>query len=166
MPRFGVRLGATLLLLAQSACLYSFVGGGLPDHIDTVAVLPFDNDTPVSVIPREVLDALRPEIESRLGLRSVAETRADAIVRGRIVRYDPDIPVAYSADPNQQVAARRRLEIAVDVEILDQTTGKPLWSRRGLVTQGDYDERQEAEGRRQAIEKLVRDIIEGAQSQW
>src|ERR687895_163121 len=79
MRRFGVRLGLVVLLV-QSACLYSFVGGGLPDHIDTVAVLPFDNDTPLSVIPRELLDALRPDIESRLGLRSVAEARADAIV--------------------------------------------------------------------------------------
>jgi hypothetical protein len=32
--------------------------------------------------------------------------------------------------------------------------------------QGDYDERQEPEGRRRAIERLVREIIEGAQSQW
>ncbi len=165
MRRFGVRLGLVALLL-QSACLYGFAGGGLPDHIDTVAVLPFDNDTPVSVIPRELLDALRPDIESRLGLRSVAEARADAIVRGRITRYDPDIPIAYSADPNRQTAARRRLEIAVDVEFLDQTTGKTLWQRRGLVAQGDYDERQEDDGRRRAIEQLVRDIIDGAQSQW
>jgi hypothetical protein len=164
MRRSGVRL--SIVLLAQAACLYGFAGGGLPDHIDTVAVLPFDNDTPVSVLPRELLDALRPDIESRLGVRSVAEARADAIVRGRIIRYDPDIPVAYSADPNQQVSARRRLEIAIDVEILDQTTGKTLYTRRGLVAQGDYDEREEAEGRRTAIEKLVRDIIEGAQSQW
>lgn len=164
MRRSGVRLWP--LVLAQSACLYGLVGGGLPDHIDTVAVLPFDNDTPVSVIPRELLEALRPDIESRLGLRSVAEARADAIVRGRIIRYDPDIPVAYSADPNQQTSARRRLEIAVDVEILDQTTGKTLWNRRGLVAQGDYDEREEADGRRRAIERIVRDIIEGAQSQW
>jgi hypothetical protein len=165
MRRFGVRL-CLVALLAQTACLYGFVGGGLPDHINTVAVLPFDNDTPVSVIPRELLDALRPDIESRLGLRSVGETRADAIVRGRIVRYDPDIPIAYSADPNQQTAARRRLEIAIDVEILDQRTGKTLWQQRGLTAQGDYDERQEDDGRRRAIELLVRDIIEGAQSQW
>jgi hypothetical protein len=165
MRRSGVRLLA--LALGALACFpYSFTGGGLPDHIDTVAVLPFDNDTPVSVLPRELLDALRPDVESRLGLRSVAETRADALVRGRIVRYDPDIPVAYSADPAQQTAARRRLELAVDVEILDQTTGKTLWERRGLVVQGDYDERQEPEGRRRAIERLVREIIEGAQSQW
>jgi len=67
---------------------------------------------------------------------------------------------AAPADPSRVVG------FAVDVEILDQTTGKTLWNRRGLVAQGDYDERQEAEGRRRAIEKLVRDIIEGAQSQW
>jgi lipopolysaccharide assembly LptE-like protein len=165
MRRFGVRL-ALVVLLAQTACLYGFVGGGLPGHIDTVAVLPFDNDTPVSVIPQELHAQLRPGVESRLGLRSAAESRADAVVKGRIVRYDPDIPVAYSADPNQQVAARRRLEIAIDVEILDQTTGKTLFNRRGMVAQGDYDERQEVEGRRRAIEKLVREIVEGAQSQW
>lgn len=153
-------------MLVQAACLYGFVGGGLPGHIDTVAVLPFDNDTPVSVLPQELHSQLRPGVESRLGLRSAAESRADAVVRGRVVRYDPDIPIAYSADPNQQVAARRRLEIAIDVEILDQTTGKTVWNRRGLVAQGDYDERQEAEGRRRAIEKLVREIVEGAQSQW
>ena len=165
MRRSGVRL-ALLVILAQAGCLYSFVGGGLPGHIDTVAVLPFDNDTPVSVLPQELHSQLRPGVESRLGLRSAAESRADAVVRGRVVRYDPDIPVAYSADPNQQVSARRRLEIAIDVEILDQTTGKTIWNRRGLVAQGDYDERQESEGRRRAIEKLVREIVEGAQSQW
>ena len=165
MRPFGVRL-VPLVVLVQAACLYGFVGGGLPDHIDTVAVLPFDNDTPVSVLPQELHSQLRPGVESRLGLRSTAESRADAVVRGRVVRYDPDIPIAYSADPNQQVSARRRLEIAIDVEILDQTTGKTVWNRRGLVAQGDYDERQEVEGRRRAIEKLVREIVEGAQSQW
>src|SRR5687767_16014158 len=106
MPRFGVRLAAGLLLLAQASCLYGLIGGGLPDHIDTVAVLPFDNDTAVSVIARELLDELRPDIESRLGLRSVAEARADAIVRGGIVRYDPENPVAYSSERHQQVATR------------------------------------------------------------
>jgi hypothetical protein len=32
--------------------------------------------------------------------------------------------------------------------------------------EGDYDERAEAAGRTKAIEKLVNDIVEGAQSQW
>jgi hypothetical protein len=58
------------------------------------------------------------------------------------------------------------LQITVDVEILDQTTGKILWQHRGLRAEGEYAERAEPEGRKQAIEKIVNDIVEGAQSQW
>jgi hypothetical protein len=35
-----------------------------------------------------------------------------------------------------------------------------------MTAEGQYNERGEADGRRQAIEKLVNDVIEGAQSQW
>ena len=64
------------------------------------------------------------------------------------------------------MSARRLLQITVDVEILDQTTGKVLWQKKGLRAEGEYAERAEPEGRRQAIQKIVTDIVEGAQSQW
>jgi hypothetical protein len=76
------------------------------------------------------------------------------------------VPVGYSADPRQAVSARRKLQITVDVEILDQTTGKVLWQRKALRAEGEYQERAEPDGRQQAIEKIVNDIVEGAQSQW
>jgi hypothetical protein len=41
-----------------------------------------------------------------------------------------------------------------------------LWQRKGLVEAGDYPEGGEAQGRAQAIKKVVNDVIEGAQSQW
>ncbi|HVP70976.1 MAG TPA: LPS assembly lipoprotein LptE, partial [Gemmatimonadaceae bacterium] len=91
--------------------------------------------------------------------------RADAIVRGRITRYDTGIPVAYSASPTS-TSAQRELRITVDVEILDQVSGKVIWSRKGLVSSGTYAERSEADGRAEAVKKLVNDIIAGAQSQW
>jgi hypothetical protein len=94
------------------------------------------------------------------------ETRADAIVRGTITRYDSDVPIAYSANRNQATSARRKLQIAVDVEIVDQTNGKTLWERKGLSAEGEYAERAEPEGRRQALERIVNDVIDGAQSQW
>ena len=52
------------------------------------------------------------------------------------------------------------------MEILDQKQGKPIWQRSGLVVEGDYDTGQEAQGRERALEKLVTNIVEGAQSQW
>jgi hypothetical protein len=163
MKRFGA-LSVTLLFV--TGCLYGFAGGGLPSHVKTVAVLPFDNETPVPELQREVSEQMRRELQRRLGLRDASESRADAIVRGTILRYDADVPVGFSADPNQATTAQRKLQITVDVEIVDQSTGRTLWQRKGLTADAEYPERGEITGRRQAIEKLVIDVIEGAQSQW
>jgi hypothetical protein len=152
--------------MLATGCLYTFAGGGLPRHVKSAAVLPFDNETPAAELPREINDALRKAFESRLGLRSAPENRAQALVRGTVVKYETDVPVGYSADPARASSARRSLSISIDITIVDQTTGKTLYERKGLVAQGEYAEGTEAEGRRQAIQRLVNDIIEGAQSQW
>lgn len=162
MRRFGV-----LSLSLLSGCLYSLSGGGgLPGHIKTVAVLPFENETANPDIATELNQQLRREFESRLGLREAPEGRAHALVTGTIVRYEPDVPVGFSASPGRATTARRRVQIAIDVRVVDQTTGKTLFERKGLSAEGEYAERAEPTGRRQAIQRVVADIIEGAQSQW
>ena len=157
----------TLSTLALGGCLYGFAGGGLPPSIKTVAVLPFDNQTPEPTLTQEISLAVREAVERRLGLRQSAESQADAVVRGSITRYEPDLPVAYQAGEDRQVnVTRRQVQITMTVEILDQKQGKPLWQRSGLMVKGDYDSGQEAEGRRKALDDLVVNIVEGAQSQW
>jgi hypothetical protein len=54
----------------------------------------------------------------------------------------------------------------VRVEIVDQVEGRTLWQRPSLVVDGEYEPPRETEGRRRALEKLVTDIVNGAQSQW
>ncbi len=162
---FRSNLLAALLVLG-CASPYGFAGGGLPSHVKTVAVTPFENETAASELQRELHEVLRRELRERLGVRDASEAQADAIVRGTIRAYDVDVPVAYSADRNQSVTARRKLQITVDIEIVDQTNGRVLWQRTGLRGEGDYAERAEPEGRRIAINKIVNDIVEGAQSQW
>ena len=160
---------ALLVLVAAAACRlspYHFAGGGFPPHVRTVAVLPFDNETPVPELQRELYEAMRRELRSRLNLREAAESKADAVVRGAILKYEIDVPIGYSADPQQATSARRQLQLVVDVSIVDQTTGKPLLERKGLTAKGEYAERDETGGRRQAIERVIADVIEGAQSQW
>jgi hypothetical protein len=158
---------ASLSALVLGGCLYGFAGGGLPSSIKTVAILPFDNQTPEPTLTQEISRAVREAVESRLGLRQSAEPQADAVVRGSITRYEPDLPVAYTGgDSSQVTVTRRQVQITVSVEILDQKQGKPLWQRNGLVVRGDYDSGQEAEGRRKALDDLVVNIVEGAQSQW
>jgi hypothetical protein len=159
---------ATLALLLLGACRwgYNFSGGGLPANIKTIAVMPFENRTPSAELPSGLTDRLRVGVERRLGLRGAPPRTADAIVRGTIVRYDLDIPVAFSADPSRATTARRRLVIVVDIEILDQKNNKVLWARQGLSAEGDYAEGAEAAGRDDALDRIVNDVIEGAQSQW
>ncbi len=155
-----------MLACAVAGCSYGFAGGGLPPHVRSVAVVPFDNQTPSTEISAELLDRLRDGLRSRLGVREAAEASASAIVRGTIVRYEPDIPIGFSANNQVAVAAQRQLEVVVDIEIVDQTTGRTLWARKGLAARGTYLEQREAQGRREAIDKIVQDIVDGAQSQW
>ena len=156
---------AGLLSLCAAGC-YGFTGGGLPADVKTVAIIPFENETNSADLPRELTEALRDGLERRLGLRSATEEKASAIVRGKITRYELDVPVAISADRTQTSSARRRLSIALDIELVRQSDGKVLWQKTGLMAEGEYAERGEATGRKQAIDRIVSDVIDGAQSQW
>jgi hypothetical protein len=160
------RSGFASVVLALSGCVYGFTGGGLPSHVHTVAIIPFENLTANPEIQRELVESLRGGLRDRLGLRDAAEARANAIVRGTIQRYETDIPVGYDATNKQTTSARRQLQITVDIEMVDQVSGKTLWQKKGLIAEGQYEERGEAAGRKQAIDRIVTDIIQGAQSQW
>lgn len=155
-------------MLPMAACLYKFSGGGLPASIKTVAVLPFDNLTPEPVLTQEITQAVREAVERRLGLRQSGEDQADALVTGIVRRYDPDLPVAYTGNPadNRTEVTKRMVQITLDVKIMDQKENKVLWERPGLTVQGEYDPGQELKGRRIALDKLITDIVDGAQSQW
>lgn len=166
MKRFGVA-SLIILTVALTGCLYSLSGGGgMPRHVRTVAVIPFENETANPELTGELHQELRKAFGDRLGLRDATEQRANAVVRGKITAYEADVPVAFSADPMRATSARRRLQMRVDVEIIDQTTGRVLYQRSGVSAEGEYAEREEPAGRKQAIQRIVNDIIEGAQSQW
>lgn len=159
-------LALALSVLAGCFWKYSMAGGALPPHIKNVAILPFENESPSPDVQRELAEGLRKAFSSRLGLREASEEKATAIVRGTIVQYETDVPIAFSANPAQATSARRRLQLRVDVEVFDVQQGKVLWSRKGISAEGDYAENDEASGRKQAVERIINDVIEGAQSQW
>jgi lipopolysaccharide assembly LptE-like protein len=164
-------LGFVLILdLLLGGCIYGFGGGtGFPPNIKTVAVIPFDNLTPEPTLTNEVNRAVREAVQGRLGLRQSGEDQADAIVKGSIQRYEPDIPVAFTGSGDQQTQSvqvnRRKLQIIINVQIFDQKNNKVLWERNGLMVEGDYTS-AESDGRKKAIDKLITEIVDGAQSQW
>jgi lipopolysaccharide assembly LptE-like protein len=160
-----------LLLLALNAalggCLYGFGGGKVfPPEIRTVAIMPFDNLTTEPALSVEVDQAVKEAIARRLGLRLAAEKVADAIVTGSIVRYEPDIPVAYSSGSGQDVdVTRRQVQLVVKVDIVRRETGEALLARDNFQVTGTYS-KSELDGRKDAIDKLVIAIVDEAQSQW
>jgi len=163
----SLRVWVGMLPLLLAGCLYGFSGGGgLPKNLRSVAVQPFDNQTASSEVQRELLDATRKGMRDRLNLREATELKADVVVRGTIVRYEVDLPAGVSADPRQTTSTRRRLQLVVDIEILDQTTSRTLFEKKGMSTEGQYPEGGEATGRRLAIENFVNQLIDGMQSQW
>lgn len=160
----------SLSLLALAGCgVYSLSGGGgLPGHIDSVAILPLDNRTTQFTLTQEITQALLDDIPGRLGLRPADEGSADSIVRGTITRYD-DRAVNYQPDPQGPVIFQRRVDITISIEIYDVREQQVLWSNRSLTASGEYEPdkgQSEDDGRMLAIENLVQLIIDGAQSQW
>src|SRR6266699_189680 len=165
LRRLSGAVVASAACVCLAGCPYGFQGGTLP-NVKTVAILPFDNDTPEPRLTAEVSDAVRQALEGRLGLRVATEATADAIVRGRVVRYDPDVPQSVQPGLGRVTVTKRKVQITVDVEILNQRAGTTVWKRQGLSVDGDYDPPAEQDGRKAALAKLVQQIVDGAQSQW
>lgn len=169
VPRPGLvrNTGAAFAAALAWGCIYGFAGGGLPPHIHTVAILPFDNQTSTPALSQQVKDALTEALQGRLGLRQSGEATADAVVRGAITRYESDIPLSFQTGQAGAVSVtRRRVQLTIDVEIYDQRQNRTLWKRSGFTVDGEYDPPQETQGRQVALQKLVTDIVDGAQSQW
>lgn len=164
MRQYSIR--SAFLFLVAGCMPYGFAGGGLPSGVHTFSVATFENQTATPQLPKELTDALRARIRDRLGLRDASEAKANALVRGTIQRYEIDIPVGYSASNKQQTTATRSLELRVDIEMLDQISGKTLWQKKGALAQVSYQEGGEPAARKRAIDQIVNDLIEGAQSQW
>ena len=157
-----------IAVLAAAGCNYSFRSGSFPDHIRTVAILPFDNDTNRFELTQEIHEELLRTLPRALGVTNAGEDVADALVQGRIVRYDMTAPLFRSGQQAGQVdVLQRQVSIRVEVELIDLVENLILWDGRGLSTQGQYLESESEEvGRTEAIELLVQRIVDGAQSNW
>ncbi len=156
MRRVG-RLFAFCVVLAMSGCNYGFRSGSFPDHIRTVAILPFENDTNRFELTQELHEQLLRELPRALGVTNAGEDVADAVVQGRIVRYDLTTPLFRPGQQRDQVdVLQRQVSIRVEVELIDRIQNVILWDDLALATQGQYLEESETEevGRSEAIELL------------
>lgn len=164
--------GASAVALAASfmlaACNYGFQGGGgFPPHIRTIYIAPFDNQTAQFDLERQLFQQLLDQLPRSLGIRPGPEASADAILRGRITRYD-DVSGNYRAgqqQTNTQVLSNE-IQIAISAELIDVQRNVIIWDGN-LTGRGTYQPDQTDQvGQEEAIKNLVEQIIDGAQSQW
>jgi len=155
--------GALALL---AACNYGLRGGGFPEHIDSIHIEAFENETVEFELGQQIFNAMADEVPSALGVRVASRANADAVLSGSIVSYD-DVAQNFSTTGNDIDVLQHQIRIAVNVRLLDVRENVILWEGRVDGT-GQYspDSEPEDEGRRIAIEQIVNDVIDGAQSQW
>ena len=105
---------ALLSTVLMSSCNYSFRGGSFPDHIRTLAILPFENETGLFEITQEIHQFLLREVPRGLGVNQGAEENADAILRGTISRYNLNTPLYRAGETGggPEVLQRQRVILA------------------------------------------------------
>lgn len=167
--RLVLGISLSVGLLAASACNYSFRSGSFPNHIRTVAILPFDNETTRFELTQEIHEQLLRDLPRALGITNAGEEVADAIVRGTITRYTLSTPLFRPGAQQDRIdVLQRQVSVSIRVEFVDVANNEILWENVNLSVQGQYLEETESEddGRAEAIELLVQRIVDGAQSNW
>ena len=167
--RAAISFAAAVVLL--SGCNYGFRGGGgFPPDIRTIYIESFENTTPQFELDQLIFRELTERLPRALGVRPAGEVNADAIVRGRITRYE-DAALNYRTNAggsNQVEVLQQQVQVTVAVEIIDRRRNVILWESSTLTGRGDYnpDQQTDQDARAKAVETLVTQIIDGAQSQW
>lgn len=161
-------MAATAMLAVLAGCYGFSGGGGLPSHMRTVWVAPIENESTQFGIAESLMDELLTAARQRLGLRLASEGEADAVITAQIRRYADE---AVNFDAVGGVGAdvfQRRVTVSVSVEILDVAENLIIWGNQSLTGTGEYEPGAETEDQALivALENLVQQIVDGAQSQW
>lgn len=158
------------LALAAGACNYGFRGGGgFPPHVRTIFIAPLENETIQFDVDQQIFLRLTEELPRSLGVRLAGERAADAIVRGRVTRYED---AAQNYRPGQTEGTvevvQHQVRITMSVQIVDVQRNEVLYEGSALSGSGEYrpDTQSEDEARRRAITALIQQIVDRAQSQW
>jgi len=166
--RSGIPAASVLALALLAGCNYGLRGGGgFPAHIRTIYIAPFENETAQFDLERQLFEQLLSDLPRQLGIRPAPESEADAVLRGSVVRYD-DRSANYrpgQQQVNPQVLSNE-IRIGISAELIDVRRNLILWDG-SLTGQGTYQQGEnDTVGQEEAIQNLVEQIIDAAQSQW
>jgi hypothetical protein len=169
--KLGTLLAAASIALTSVSCYGFSGGGGFPSDIKTMFIEPFANETVQADLDQMLFRKLQDKVPRALGTRPGTLQNADAVLRGRITRYD-DVGQNYQASSATTSGSINvltyQVTISISAEIVDRRRNVVLWESQAIVGRGEYkrDSEKDLDGRERALNHVIQLIIDGAQSQW
>jgi hypothetical protein len=170
--RAATRRAALLVvaLAVVAGCNYGFRGGGgFPPHVRTLYIAPIDNETVQFDIDQQIYREMTERLPRAFGVRLAGDRVADAVVRARVTRYDDIVQTQPGQQPGAVDVVQNQIQITMALQIVDVRRNEIIFEGTGLMGRGEYrPEQQQTEdaGRTRAIEALIQQIVDRAQSQW
>ncbi len=119
-------------------CGYRIAGKGsrLPAELKSIAVPAFKNETPRFRIEQKISSAVTRELIRRTGFGITAiKDGADAVLNGKVIRAGFR---AVAFDPNTGRATTLQMEIIAGVELVENGSGKVLFSNPRYIFREQY----------------------------
>jgi hypothetical protein len=132
-PLTAIGLLLVLAAVSSAGCGYSF-HGNLPEHIKTVAVPIFKNQSDVPGFENAITSAVISAFSGGGRLRVVPLDQADSILEGEILSTQID---GAGFDRNQNVQAYH-LIVVLNVTFRDVRQNKVLWQEYGFTQIADF----------------------------
>jgi Lipopolysaccharide-assembly len=125
-------------LCVLASCGYHTAGRAdlLPKTIATIGVPAFSNSTTSYKLTDWLPDAIAKEFISRSRLRVVNVNRADAVLKGSVLSYTSN-PVLF--DQKTGLASSVEIHVALQVSLVERTSGKVLFTRPRLEVTDNYE---------------------------
>jgi hypothetical protein len=144
----------------------SFTGSSLPQHLKTVEVTLFANQSLEPNVAEEITLALSGEIVSG-NLLKVVQSDGDAAIGGTVTSY-ANTPYTYGASDTRKVSVQQYVvRITAQVEFFDNKKDEAVF--KGTVTGEcvyDLQGGTEQEAKKAAIKELVQRIMENSVQGW
>jgi len=162
-------LARLLMLPVMLAGCYSF-SARTSTHIRSVGVPFFENRTDRFGLESRVTEALARGFLEDGDLRVVDEREADSVLRGVLTSYEHKAAVFNQLEH----VTTMRVTITADVSYRDQTKGAVVWEQKGLSAWGQYSlvasadqaAQTEEDGEREAIQRMVQEVLARSIETW
>lgn len=159
---FALCACATLVACASEGAIYTPQAQIMPQHIKKIAVRPILNRTEVFALEDKFYNELYDEFLRNGSYQMVAENNgAQGVVVTTISRY-LNVPIQYDS---QLIPTVYRMDIWLDVVLMDKTTDEPVWREPAFLGTQIYAASTlpggmtEVQARDVVFEKLSKDIV-------